>query len=115
MFVELPVGERDPRVVLAEVSRQTSERKRDGSLVTIADRQTEQFMRQRILDRFPEDGIVGEEFGIRSGASNRTTSFTVLLISEGSSRRVCHCSGCVANRYSALEMALMVVSSDGAM
>ena len=47
------------------------ERKRDGSLVTIADRQAEQFMRQRILDRFPEDGIVGEEFGIRSGASNR--------------------------------------------
>ena len=47
------------------------ERKHDGSVVTIADREAEQLMRRRISERYPEDGIVGEEFGVREGSSGR--------------------------------------------
>jgi histidinol-phosphatase len=47
------------------------ERKRDGSVVTIADREAEALMRQRITERYPDDGIVGEEFGVRAGVSGR--------------------------------------------
>ena len=39
------------------------ERKPDSSLVTAADRAAEQYIRQAIESRFPEDGLVGEEFG----------------------------------------------------
>ena len=46
------------------------EAKPDGSPLTIADRQTEQFLRDQITSRFPEDGIVGEEFGITVGKNN---------------------------------------------
>lgn len=38
------------------------ERKADDSPVTIADRETESIMRKEIQKRFPEHGIVGEEF-----------------------------------------------------
>ncbi len=43
------------------------ERKADKSPVTIADRDTEQLLRRRILERFPDDGILGEEFGSVTG------------------------------------------------
>lgn len=39
------------------------DRKHDGSPVTIADREAEQVAREWIESRFPEDAIVGEEFG----------------------------------------------------
>jgi fructose-1,6-bisphosphatase/inositol monophosphatase family enzyme len=39
------------------------ERKRDGSPVTAADREAERAARAWIEQRFPEDGIVGEELG----------------------------------------------------
>ncbi len=39
------------------------ERKEDGSPVTRADRAAETAIRERIADRFPTHGIVGEEFG----------------------------------------------------
>jgi histidinol-phosphatase len=45
------------------------ERKADMSPVTVADREAEQLLRQRIGERFPQDGIVGEEFGTQSGTS----------------------------------------------
>jgi len=41
----------------------TVESKNDGSPVTIADRAAEQAAREWIARRFPDDGIVGEEFG----------------------------------------------------
>jgi histidinol-phosphatase len=41
----------------------TVETKEDRSPVTIADREAEAMMRAAILDRFPGDGILGEEFG----------------------------------------------------
>lgn len=39
------------------------EHKTDTSPVTIADRDTEQLLRQRILQRFPDHGLYGEEYG----------------------------------------------------
>jgi histidinol-phosphatase len=37
--------------------------KGDNSPVTIADREAEQFLRDKLLERFPGDGFLGEEFG----------------------------------------------------
>ncbi len=48
------------------------DRKADDSHVTEADRGAERLMRQRIEERFPEDGIVGEEWGVKQGTSGRT-------------------------------------------
>lgn len=43
--------------------------KQDSSPVTVADREAEQHLRARIAAAFPEDGIVGEEFGTVEGRS----------------------------------------------
>jgi histidinol-phosphatase len=48
-----------------------AERKGDGTIVTIADREAEQLMRRRIHATYPDDAIVGEEFGVHDGASGR--------------------------------------------
>ncbi len=40
-----------------------SERKADDSPVTQADREAEQVMREMIMERYPEHGIIAEEFG----------------------------------------------------
>jgi len=47
------------------------ETKGDGSPVTIADREAEEAARAWIAAHFPEDGIVGEEFGTTEGTSGR--------------------------------------------
>jgi histidinol-phosphatase len=47
----------------------TVEWKKDQSPVTVADRETEALLRSRLLDRFPEDGFLGEESGDRAGSS----------------------------------------------
>ena len=47
----------------------TVEKKADESPVTIADRETEQFLRQQIAERFPDDAIFGEEFPNTDGTS----------------------------------------------
>ena len=39
------------------------ERKRDNSVVTVADRRTEQTIRESIRSRFPDHNIIGEEYG----------------------------------------------------
>lgn len=54
----------DPRLVV--------ERKADKSPVTAADRAAETLLRERIAERFPGDGIVGEEFGHTPGDSGFT-------------------------------------------
>ena len=46
------------------------ERKDDDSPVTIADREAELLLRQQIESAFPNDAIVGEEFGQREGTSD---------------------------------------------
>src|SRR5678815_2417064 len=43
--------------------------KSDGSYVTIADREAESYLRRRIAERFPDDGILGEEEGELEGRS----------------------------------------------
>jgi histidinol-phosphatase len=45
------------------------ERKSDRSPVTVADRQAEQLLRQRIAQHFSSDAVVGEEFGEQGGSS----------------------------------------------
>lgn len=51
------------------------ENKADDSPVTIADRESETYLRGEIEKRFPEDGIVGEEFGVKEGRSGRRWIF----------------------------------------
>ncbi len=46
------------------------ESKADQSPVTIADREAEQLLRERIAGAFPQDGILGEELGEKTGTSN---------------------------------------------
>ena len=48
-----------------------AERKADNSYVTIADREAEGLLRRRIESTFPEDGILGEEEGEKTGSSGR--------------------------------------------
>jgi fructose-1,6-bisphosphatase/inositol monophosphatase family enzyme len=45
--------------------------KGDGSPVTLADRGAEQELRRMIRERFPADGVLGEEFGELPGTSGR--------------------------------------------
>ena len=45
--------------------------KRDGSFVTQADREAEAHLRKRIMQRFPDDAILGEEDEDRPGTSDR--------------------------------------------
>lgn len=45
------------------------ELKSDASPVTVADRQAEQLLRQLIAEQFPDDAILGEEFGEQAGTS----------------------------------------------
>ena len=48
-----------------------TERKGDGSEITIADRESEEFILRELRDRFPEDGILGEEGASRESRSGR--------------------------------------------
>jgi len=47
------------------------ESKTDGSPVTVADRDAEQAAREWIVRRFPDDGVLGEEFGAERPAAKR--------------------------------------------
>lgn len=49
----------------------TVETKPDGSPVTIADREAETAARAWLAERFPNDGVLGEEFGGHVGTSGR--------------------------------------------
>src|SRR6266567_6066166 len=48
-----------------------AERKADNSFVTIADREAERFLRRQIEQTFPDDAILGEEEGEKSGRSGQ--------------------------------------------
>ncbi|QEG23910.1 inositol monophosphatase family protein [Mariniblastus fucicola] len=45
------------------------EKKADRSPLTIADRESEKHLREQIAKHFPDDSIVGEEFGVTEGSS----------------------------------------------
>lgn len=49
----------------------TVESKGDGSPVTVADREAERAARDWLAQRFPDDGILGEEYGALDGTSGR--------------------------------------------
>ncbi len=53
----------DPIALHAFRTELTVDRKADGSYVTDADRRVETIVRGRIADRYPEHGLVGEEYG----------------------------------------------------
>lgn len=58
------------RITLGYFQREiTIDRKVDDSPVTIADRQSEEKLRELITARFPDHGIIGEEFGSQVGES----------------------------------------------
>ena len=48
-----------------------AELKADGSFVTAADREAEAHVRARLAEKFPDDGVVGEEAGASAGSSGR--------------------------------------------
>lgn len=48
------------------------EQKSDASPVTAADREAESLIKERIAKEFPNDSIVGEEFGLSGATSERT-------------------------------------------
>lgn len=47
------------------------ERKADATPVTVADRRGEELLRERLADRCPDDGVIGEEFGVVEGETGR--------------------------------------------
>lgn len=64
------------------------ESKTDGSPVTEADRSAELFLRTQLAERFPEDGIVGEEHGASPGRSGRTWFIDPIDGTESFIRRI---------------------------
>jgi len=58
-------------------SRHGLEHKSDGSPVTLADRETEVILRNLIENRYPEHGIIGEEFGIKAPGSDSTYTWII--------------------------------------
>ena len=49
------------------------ETKSDMTPVTIADRETEKFLRSEIMRRFPDDNVIGEEYGeVKFSTAKRT-------------------------------------------
>ena len=68
--VELARGAGDLSLQYYRKKPETS-MKSDGSYVTIADRQAESYLRKQIGERFPDDGVVGEEEGESAGRSGR--------------------------------------------
>jgi hypothetical protein len=48
------------------------ERKSDQSPVTLADREAEQLLREQIARQFPDDAVIGEEYGEKPGSSGYT-------------------------------------------
>lgn len=61
MAFAVEVVERAGEIARAHFGRTETEFKGDGSEVTEADRAIERFLRDALADRYPEDGIVGEE------------------------------------------------------
>lgn len=67
----LEAGERLQREYLEEDAAQWKTGHQD--LVTRCDRETEQFLRSRFLEAFPEDTVIGEEFGQEGDGAGTAT------------------------------------------
>jgi len=68
--VEIARGAGDVTLQYFRKNPSTS-KKSDGSFVTVADREAEAYLRERIRERFPNDGVLGEEEGETEGRSDR--------------------------------------------
>lgn len=55
------------RMALGYFGRVAAEQKEDASFVSVADREVERFLATALAERFPGDGIVGEEHGRGGG------------------------------------------------
>jgi len=55
------------------------DRKQDGSPVTAADRAAEQLLRERIGQAFPDDAVLGEEFGATAGRTAGASPYRWIL------------------------------------
>lgn len=66
----------------------TVEAKRDGSPVTEADRSAERFLRTKLAERRPADGIVGEEHGTTEGRNGKTWFIDPIDGTESFIRRI---------------------------
>lgn len=64
------------------------EAKRDGSPVTEADRSAESFLRTKLAERRPADGIVGEEHGTTEGRNGKTWFIDPIDGTESFIRRI---------------------------
>ena len=53
-----------------QTDRFVLEKKQDQSPLTVADKETEQFLRREIEGAFPDDAILGEEFADKTGKSD---------------------------------------------
>jgi histidinol phosphatase-like enzyme (inositol monophosphatase family) len=73
MQAALELAQRAGAVALSHFQKNLAiERKQDGTPVTRADREAEWTAREWLEGRFPNDGILGEEFGaVREGARRR--------------------------------------------
>jgi histidinol phosphatase-like enzyme (inositol monophosphatase family) len=59
------------KIILSYYNNVPVERKADESPVTRADREAEELIRKALLDAYPRDGFLGEEFGEVDGKSGR--------------------------------------------
>jgi histidinol phosphatase-like enzyme (inositol monophosphatase family) len=97
-------------------------RKRDGSPVTLADREAEAVARSWIASRYPSDTIVGEEHGVTPGISDRrwfvdpidgTRTFIRGVPLWGSMIGVAIADRVVAGAVYCPALGLMVAAADG--
>jgi histidinol-phosphatase len=67
LAVEAVLSAREITLGYFQGSRFTVDEKADGTVVTTADRETETHLRRLINSEFPDDGLVGEEYGEEAG------------------------------------------------
>ncbi|MCX5655342.1 MAG: hypothetical protein NTY65_11900 [Planctomycetota bacterium] len=65
------------QIALRHYGRVAFDVKPDRSLVTEADVAVQKFLRERLGDRFPDDGLVGEEQGLRKPAAQGARTWVI--------------------------------------
>lgn len=69
LALELARAAGDSTLEYFQTDRYAVERKGDNSPVTVADKQAESLVRQRLQETYPTDAILGEEFGAQTGTT----------------------------------------------
>ena len=68
------------------------ERKPDRTFVTVADQGIERVIRERIRSRYPDHGLVGEEYGTEDGAGAGPAGTSTPSTAPTTSSAACRCS-----------------------